>query len=164
MGLSRDRLVTRGSLVLRVSAGRLVLFCLPLLVTTLFAVLTTGSDVPALLRLLGLGGAIGLPFLWWALGHRVEVVGETFCHHMPLVRTRQVPLPAIELVDIRPPDRRWPMRSYVVTLATRQGEYVAFETANFDPRAVRAFLASLLDRAPNASFTGRAEEFLARGL
>lgn len=164
MSQQADRLARSGPLHLRSDGRRRLLFAAPLLVLTAISLATTWHNPRALLPLLLLGLLVGAPLLWWAIGHRVELSSDRVRHHMPMAPVREASLADIELVDIRPSDRRWPFRAYVVTLATRDGRYLPFETANFSSGEVRAFLTNLMDRAPQAELTDRAEEMLRAGL
>lgn len=164
MSQSKDRYVRSGDIQLRSSGRRRLLFASPLIGLTAISLATTWQNPRALVPLLLFGLFIGLPFLWWAVGHRVELKTDRVRHLMPMAPIREVSLTAIELVDIRPSDRRWPFRAYVVTLATREGEYLPFETANFASSDVVSFLEALMDRVPNAHWTDRAESMLRSGL
>lgn len=139
-------------------------FASPLVILTLISLSTTWQNPRGLFGLLFFGLAVGGPILWWGLGHRVELTADRLRHHMPLAPLREVLLSDVELVDLRPADRRWPFRSYVVTLATMQGLYLPFETANFAPADLMEFLGVLMDRAPRAAWTARAEDLIRQEL
>ncbi len=164
MNQQRDSLTHSGGVVLRSSSRRCLLFALPLLVLTVISLATTWQKPHALLPLLLFGLFIGAPFIWWAIAHQIELTAERVRHRIPLAPVREVALADLELVDLRPSDRRWPCPVYVVTLATRQGDYLPFETANFTSPDLRAFLDDLMARAPHASYTDRAVTLLTSGL
>lgn len=144
-------------LELRSDGRRRLTFACPLIILTLVSLATTWQQPRALVPLLLFGGFVGGPLLWWGIGHRVEVSAGRVRHRMPLAPVREVALSEVGLVDIRPSDRRWPFRAYVVTLATSDGDYLPFETANFPLPEVRRFVERLLERVPGASLTDRGQ-------